>query len=175
MNGTASRTPAVLDRVLDRCDPDCRWDRRLALFRSAEQGPLGIGNRRLGHHRVDCGSCDPTLACWSIILNVTVATFASRQHLDDHDTSRAITDTTHHHRTRSNHDTRTGSERGATARGITSRTGCLVRHRRLALDQRKLDGAARPTRPRSMALRHSHGRVVRAKAALDDPPLRWHG
>jgi len=79
MNGSASRIPVVLDRDLDRCDPDRRWDRRLALFRSAEQGPLGIGNRPLGHHRVDCGSCDPALACWSMILNVTVATFASRR------------------------------------------------------------------------------------------------
>jgi hypothetical protein len=30
------------------------------------RGSLWIGNRRLGHHCLAWGPCDPVLACWSI-------------------------------------------------------------------------------------------------------------
>src|SRR5436190_1949974 len=63
LNGTASWPPVVLGRVMDRCDRDRRRDRRLALFRPTEQGSLGIGNRRLGHHCLARWPYHPALAC----------------------------------------------------------------------------------------------------------------
>ena len=66
--GTASWTSVVLDHVMDRCDRDRCWGRHLALFRLTEQGSLGIGNRRLGHHCLACWPCHPALACRSISI-----------------------------------------------------------------------------------------------------------
>ena len=68
LNGTASWTPVLLDRVMDRCDRDRWWDHRLALFCSTKLRSLGIGNRWLGHHCLAWGPCDPVLACWSISI-----------------------------------------------------------------------------------------------------------
>jgi len=62
---------------MDRRDRDRCWDRRLALFRSAELRSLGIGNGRLGHHCLAWGPCDPVLAWWSINIECDVATFMS--------------------------------------------------------------------------------------------------
>jgi hypothetical protein len=70
-DGTASWTPAVLDCVMDRSDPDCWWDRRLALFCSTELRSPGIGDRRLGHHCLAWGPCYPVLACWSISIELS--------------------------------------------------------------------------------------------------------
>ena len=68
LNGTASWTTVLLDRVMDRSDRDRWWDHRLALFCSTKLRSLGIGNRRLGHHCLAWGPCDPVLACWSISI-----------------------------------------------------------------------------------------------------------
>jgi hypothetical protein len=62
LNGIAW-TPVILDRIMDRCDRDSWWDRRLALLRSAELRSFGIGNRLLGHHCLAWRPCDPELAC----------------------------------------------------------------------------------------------------------------
>ena len=60
---------------MDRCDRDRWWDHRLALFCSAELRSIGVGNRRLGHHCLAWGPCDPVLACSSINIECNVATF----------------------------------------------------------------------------------------------------
>src|SRR4029434_1736772 len=70
-DGTASWTPAVLDCVMDRSDPDCWWDRRLALFCSTELRSPGIVDRRLGHHCLAWRPCYSVLACWSISIELS--------------------------------------------------------------------------------------------------------
>jgi hypothetical protein len=66
LNGTTSRTLVVLDRVMDRCDRDGGWDRRLALLHSTQLRSLGIGDRRLGNNYLAWWSRDSLLAWWSI-------------------------------------------------------------------------------------------------------------
>ena len=56
---------------MDRSDPDCWGDRRLALFCSTELRSSGIGDGRVGHHCLAWRPFYPVLAWWSISIDLS--------------------------------------------------------------------------------------------------------